>query len=290
MKKILLVDGNNNAWRAFHKYKGLRHGKNHVSMVFGLPSIINGLIKKFNPNKTIIVWDGSKSKHRLSIHPEYKAKRKLNPDFEDFCKQKDFVTELFFLMGIPQVKHEGMEADDYIYMLSRIYKKKGYHVTIISADKDFKQLISKNLDVWDGSKQILQTYKNLKSIFGYKANQVVDLLTLLGDDSDNIPGYRGMGEKRCADFFEKFGSIKNYLESNEEYRFINKDTLLELVKKNTLLIDLKFFYKTFLRGKVKPVYYKGKKNPKFNKEAFLKVCRKLKIKTFQQKSFLKNYE
>lgn len=288
MKKLLLVDGNNQAWRGFHKYKGLRHGKTHVSMVFGMPSIINGLIKKFTPTKSLIVWDGGKSKHRLEAHPTYKGKRKLNPDFEDFVKQKDFVTNLFYLLGIPQVKHPELEADDYIYMVARTYVKRGYEVIIVSADKDFKQLISDKISIWDGNTLLTKT--NLERISGYRAEQIVDYLSLLGDSSDNIPGYPGLGEKRCREFFNKYDSIKQFLESNEEYRFIDRNKLLEVVKKNTLLIDLRYFYQVFLKGKVKIRYINKDKSPSFQKDAFLKICRKLKIKTFQQKTFLKNYE
>jgi DNA polymerase-1 len=288
MNKILLIDGNNTAWRAYHKYKGLKHKKTHVSMIFGMPSIVNGLIKKFKPEHVIIVWDGGKSEHRMSAHPDYK-KRKPNPDFEDFSKQKDFTMDLFYLMGIPQVKNPKMEADDYIYMLSRKFKKT-HRVIIASGDKDFKTIVSKRVNLWDVGKNNLIGSKNIQKIEGYTVRQMLDFLILNGDKSDNIPGYRGMGEVRCKEFLTKFNSIQQFLDSKEEYRFIDRNTLLEVYKKNTLLIDLKYFYETFLKGKIKITYYKGERQPKFQKEAFLKVCRKLQIKTFQQKAFLKNYE
>lgn len=288
MRTLLLIDGNNQSWRAFHKYKGLRHGKHKVSLVFGMPSIINGLINKFKPSKTIITWDGNKSKHRLDILPDYKGKRKFRPDFDDWFKQKGIVQNLFYYLGIPQVHNENMEADDYIYMLSKMYRKQGYKIIIVSADKDFKQLINKEVSVYDG--KFLFTKKNLKEVFGYSANQIVDYLTLLGDTSDNIPGYRGIGEKKCKDFLGKYGSIQSFLQSSDEYNLINKETLLQLSIKNTNLIDLRYFYKTYLKGRINVTYLRGKREPKLNKRILFKFCRRLNIKTFIQPAFLKNYE
>ena len=290
MRTLLLIDGNNNAWRAFHKYKGLRNGKHKVSIIFGLPSILNGLINKFEPSRIIMVWDGSKSPHRLEVHPEYKGKRKFNPDYEEFNIQKSITQDFLHLMGIPQVVRPEVEADDYIYMLQKIYVRKGYKVIIVSSDKDFKQLVSENVSIWDGVKQKLINHKNIKEVTGFTARQSIDYLILDGDNSDNIKGYPGMGEKRLAEFFSKFRSIKQFLDSGEEFRFIKTEKLLEVVKTNTLLINLRYFYNTYLKGKIKVEYYKGNKKPTFQKEAFLKVCRKYKFNKFQQKPFLKNYE
>lgn len=287
---ILIIDGNNTAWKAFHKYKNLRHGKYPAAVIYGMPSIVNGIIKKFKPEKTFIVWDGSKSQHRLKICPQYKGNRGFNPDYIDFNKQKALVMRAFFYLGIAQVIHPELEADDYIYMLQRKYVREGHNVTIVSSDKDFKQLITSKVQIWDSTKDILLTNNNLKDVTGLTAKQHLDYLILDGDTSDNIKGYKGMGKVRLGVFFSKFKSIKQFLDSKEEYKHIDRKTLLDLLKINIPLIDLRYFYNTFLRGKVKILYYMNKKTPKFRKEKFINICKKYSIKTFQQETFLKNYE
>jgi DNA polymerase-1 len=281
---ILLIDGNNMMHRAYYKFGGLSsNSAGSSSMVFGVPYILKSLITKFKPIRVIAIFDGSRNKGRLKALPSYKEREKKEDfDYEVFDSQRNDLLILLEALGVGVVRINGQEADDIIYMFARKFKDK--RVTIVSADKDFHQLITPNLRVYSTGKDILLDEDNLVDHFNYNPKQVVDYLILDGDKSDKIPGLKGMGEKRIKDFINQYGSIKAYLNSNTPGK-VNRDTLKPIYKLNRYLIDLAYFYRKENRGLKLNYGVRGK----FNEPTITKVCRKYNIRVILQPDFLKTF-
>lgn len=288
--KILIIDGNNQLYRAHFSHSNMAYKGQSVSCIYGVPSIIGSIIKKLKPTKVFMTWDGKKSLRRLELLPTYKSKRKkIDPTFESIFKQKEVVIKMINRLGIAQVHDITMEADDYIYSIVRANQKKpNTEIVIASGDKDFHQLIRKNVTVWDDRKNLMITRKNCKSEFGYTPSQCVDYLCLLGDKSDEIPGYPGCGEKTAISLLESHGSIENYLK-NPDIKRILPNILKESYEVSRELIDLKYFYEKNIKGKVKINYLYGV-NPKYKESKFKFICKKYSLIMFQKSGFLKPFK
>ncbi len=294
--KILLIDAKNMAHRAFHAYRNLQNHGKPVSIVYGMPSMISSMLHQFRPDKCFIVWDGARSKHRLKLLPEYKAGRRTHTDEERAAFDKQIRTTMLLLhsLGLKQIIHPEQEADDMIYKLVRLYKKnKKNTIIIISNDKDFHQLITTNVRVYNPIKHLLLHNKNLKPQVGYHPHQVVDTLCLTGDDSDNISGLKSVGPGRASDFIDEFGSIESYLTEekwdDKRHKLFPLVELEELYLRNRKLIDLRHFYNTYLIG-TPLIYYKGVKAPVFNQKLLFKLCQKYSIKMFKTEQFIKQFK
>lgn len=240
--KVLLVDGNNLLHRVYHQYKSMRSEDGKLSsMVFGFPYVLNSQINLHRPNKVCVVFDGGRSKRRLEILPNYKNREKKDDfDYENFISQKETVMQLLKYLGIDVYTYPKEEADDVIGILARKYGRSS-QVVIVSADKDFNQLINKNVSVWNPHKKERITHLNCKKLTGYEPEQCVDYLSLLGDTSDKIPGYKGIGEKTAIKFLEYAGSIQNYLDDKTLKFRIDRQVLADLYIINKELIDIKYF-------------------------------------------------
>lgn len=248
MKTLVIIDGNNQLHRAYHKQKGLRSPDGRESgAIYGFSTILASYMKKYRPTACICIFDGGRSKHRLNILPDYKGGRVQNLDFdkESFYEQRDDILELLKALNIYTIHKRGEEADDYMYLISKKYNKQFENIIIISNDKDFHQLISNRVSIFSPKDNRLLTKFNYESTKGYKPRQVVDYLILDGDKSDNIPGYKGFGEKTIMKFLDKHKSIKDYLSSDEQFGKLDKDVLTELYWRNKALIDIRFFIKKF---------------------------------------------
>jgi 5'-3' exonuclease len=114
-------------------------------------------------------------------------------------------------------------------------------------------------------------------------------MTIMGDDSDNIDGYRGMGKVKTQKFFEKYESIENFLESPDTHPTMDKEVLRKLVHRNELLMNLKGYYNRY--GKeLKVLFYKGIKDPKVDKERFLKICRQFGMNKMMSSGFINQFK
>lgn len=290
--KVLIIDGNNLQHRAMHAYKGLTNNVKPVAIIYGMLQITSHLIKQFKPEKVYVCWDTAKHKERLKLYPEYKAKRKAKrillseEEIEAMNTQRKKVMELYNALNVYQIIGPGMEADDWIYILSRKYKK--HQVTIVSSDKDFHQLLSSKLKIWNPMKQLLIGKHNVKAHYGYAHTECVDYLSLVGDEGDGIKGYHGMGEESTKKFLAEHGSIRNFLDNEElVFKKLDRAKLKEVYKRNRLLIGLKAFYLKHLRG-MKPVYYN--REPSYNKKVLFKIFDEYNIQALRKPEFLKTFK
>jgi DNA polymerase I len=285
----LIIDGNNLLFRCYYKFTGMV-SKSGIpsSMVFGYPYTLRSLLNRFTPHVVYNVFDGGKDLLRKEILPDYKLRdQKLGFDIEDFKLQKDVIMELCYNMGMHVIQQRHKEADDFIYMLVRKLDKT-HKVIIVSSDKDFNQLVTSNITCFNPHQGIEITHKNMRHRFGYEPQECVDYLILDGDSSDNIPGYKGMGEKTIRLFLDSHSSIKNYLTNKFQFRKLDNALVESIYKRNRFLIDLAYFYRKNHR-KLKLPYLYGKE-PKFNKMFLHTVCDKYDINTFLKSDFQKPFK
>lgn len=292
-KPILIIDGNNMAHRAFHAHSFLSHKGKSVAMMFGIPYILKGLITKYNPKKIFFVWDGKKNPARLAVCPDYKntksrmaqKQQEGASSLEEFIRQKKATQAILRSLGIPQVWNIDMEADDYIYMLVNKFLGKGKTI-IVSTDKDFHQLVTGDVVQHSEKYEQLITELNFEQLVGVNQSDFIDHLILVGDKSDNIPGYPGIGEVRSKKFLTEYGTILDFLEGAEVVKGVDRKVLQEVYDRNKIMIDLEYFHERFLRGKMEVTYYKDQPKPKVNIEKFLKLCIKYNLRTFAKSTFI----
>lgn len=243
---ILIVDGNNNLYRAYYKFGQMSNLDGLASgCVYGFLTITRGLLHKFNPDKVYIVFDGGRDPARMELHPGYKVREKrIDFDPDSFFSQRDDIERIMKALGIKTIRERYFEADDLIYALCK--KHKGEEIVIASRDKDFNQLISPKVRVWDGHNQVLLKKSTLYGRLGYTPKECVDYLVLDGDKSDRIPGAPGFGPATIRKFLDEFGSIKRFLRKGGDFGKKGEGVTWELYNRNRALIDLRHHYRKHL--------------------------------------------
>lgn len=210
MTSLYLIDGHNVLYRTFYALPRLSApdgAPTHV--VLGTARILIKILREEKPAAIAAVFDTPEPTERHRIFAEYKANRLKVP--EDLAVQVPVVKEVIDALGIPRVEVPGVEADDIIGTLSRMAEEQGVSVVIISSDKDLYQLVSDRVVVRDGLKERPVGEREVRETFGVEPRQVVDLLALAGDPSDNVPGVPGIGEKTAAELLREFGTLDNLL-------------------------------------------------------------------------------
>lgn len=292
MKKQLIIDGNNLLHRAYHKFKNMKskEGQN-TSILFGFPFILKSLIDLNKPSGVLVVFDGGRSKIREEVLPDYK-KREKKPDFDydDFTFQKEELKKLLTHLCIPHTEIPGNEADDIIWYYARNFKRKGEHSFIVSTDKDFNQILSKNVSIWHPWKNKRITHKNVELIYGYTPEQCVDYLILDGDKSDHIPGYPGVGPKTALKFINNYGSIKEYLytEGVKEDKKIKKKELEKLFLQNRIVIDLRLYLRRYMDKSIIKIHHPAK--AEINVPEIRYYESKYNITSFNNKRFITAFQ
>ncbi len=209
MNKLLLIDGNSIANRAFYALPFLSNQEGKPSgAVFGFANIIIKLLQEEKPSHVVVAFDHARKTFRNEMYSEYKMQRKPTP--EELISQFPVIKEMLQTMGILCVEQEGIEADDIIGTISKQFDGEKY---ILSGDRDLFQLIDKDTTILFTKKGVSELDRvdetRLHEIFGIKPHQITDLKGLMGDTSDNIPGVKGVGEKTAISLLENFETIEN---------------------------------------------------------------------------------
>jgi DNA polymerase-1 len=197
-----------------------------TSAVYGFIRSIYKLIKDFEPKHLIAVFDGpDNKKSRQTVYADYKMHRKGAP--EDLFPQFEWAYAFCTLAGIPTLCVEGVEADDTIATIAKWAEKKEADVFICSSDKDLMQLVDKKIFVLQTFKDnLLVDAKKVEELFGVKPEQMLDLLAIMGDASDNIPGLAGFGPKTAAALLQEFESLDYLLAHPEKVKGKKKQETL----------------------------------------------------------------
>lgn len=212
IEHVILVDGYGFVFRAYHSLPPLTRGDGTpVGAVLGFTNMLFKLMQEYNNEQIIVVFDAGSKTFRNDIYDHYKANRPPAP--EDLIPQFPLVRQAAEAMNIKAIDKEGYEADDIIATYADRAKQEGKKVTIVSSDKDLMQLIddSDNIAMYDAMKSKVIQAKQVEEKFGVQPNKVLDVLSLMGDSSDNVPGVPGIGPKTASQLVNEYGSLESIL-------------------------------------------------------------------------------
>ena len=216
---LTLIDGNSILFRAYYGVHSrlTRSDGTPTGAVYGFFNMVLPLLASAKGNDAFVcVFDASRTSFRQDIYPAYKANRQETP--EDLISQSYLVREGVAAMGIPVLCIPGVEADDVIATLAH-NNCKGHDATrIITSDKDLMQLVSDCIFLYDGMKDREIREPQVLEKFGVKPKQVIDIQSLMGDSSDNVPGVPGIGPKKASELINQFGSLDNLYDNLEEVK------------------------------------------------------------------------
>ena len=216
-KELYLIDGSSYIYRAYHAIRGLSNSRGMpTNAIFGFTKMLLKLLTEKEPEHIAVVFDAKGPTFRHSIYPEYKANRPPMPD--DMSVQIPFIKSIIEHFNIPSLEKALYEADDIIGTLARIYSEQGFNVVMVTGDKDFKQLITPRVFMWDTMKDTVTDYKMIKETYGFEPVRFIDVMALSGDRSDNIPGIPGVGEKTAVKLIKQFTSLENLYEHLDEIK------------------------------------------------------------------------
>ncbi|MGA1861954.1 DNA polymerase [Deferribacter thermophilus] len=231
---IFVIDGHSVCYRIFYKTPLLTNSKGEpTSILHSFINLILTLKEKHKPEKIYVVFDSKGETERHRVHKDYKAHREKTP--EALIPQVENLKRILPYIGVYVVYQEATEADDLIYTLICNHDKDTIY--LITKDKDLHQLVNDKVFIYDYQDDELIDRDKVKKVFGVYPEQICDLLALSGDQSDNIPGIKGIGQKTAAKLINDFGSFDNI--------FANIDKI---------------------SGKLKEKLIEGKKNAYFSKE------------------------
>lgn len=211
---LLLIDGSHAVFRAYFAIREL-HAPDGTPThaVFGFLGLLERMLRTWQPTAVAVCMDASERSFRQQVDPRYKANRPPPP--EDLLMQWAIITELVGLLGLSLLEDDDLEADDLIATLAVRGRAAGYDVLIASSDKDLMQLVRPAdaaaglgaVEQLDDVKGVVFDRDGVIRKWGVPPEQVADLLALMGDKVDNIPGVRGIGQKGAARLLDVFGSL-----------------------------------------------------------------------------------
>ncbi|MDP2943482.1 MAG: DNA polymerase I, partial [Candidatus Omnitrophota bacterium] len=203
--------GNSFCYRAFYAIRNLSTSKGQpTNAVYGFISMINKIIKEEKPESLAIAFDLKGPTFRHKKFEDYKIHRKPMPD--ELIEQMPIIKEVVKGYNIPLFEMQGYEADDVLATLAKKAEKKEYEVYIATGDKDMLQLVNSCIKVYNVHKDgLIYDKEKVKERYGVGPDKIVDLIALMGDSSDNIPGVAGIGEVTARQLLEKFGSLDKVL-------------------------------------------------------------------------------
>jgi DNA polymerase-1 len=227
-KKLFLIDGNSLLYRSYYAIQRLSTSQGFpTNAIYGFISSLRKLIEQEKPHYLGIVFDTGKPTIRHQLFKAYKAHRKPMP--EDLIPQVPVLKKVIRAMNIPVFEYENYEADDVLGSLAQKAGEKRIPAVLVSTDKDLLQLVDENTTVYNPAKEFYLDEAKVQEVFGVAPSQVIDVLSLWGDPSDNVPGVPGIGEKTSKQLIHQFGSLENLLHRLSE---IKNPRLREKIEQN----------------------------------------------------------
>lgn len=208
--RLVLVDGSASIYRAFHALPPLSNSAGQPThAVLGFTTMLLKLLREEAPKALAIVFDGPGRTTRHSVFPAYKANRPAMPDA--LAAQIPLVHRVVDAMRVPRLMVPGEEADDILGTVAVRASSEAYEVRVVTSDKDLLQLVGDRIVVRDPLSARTIGPVEVEGRYGIAPRQIPDLLALMGDTSDNIPGIQGVGEKTARDLLRRFGSLEAVL-------------------------------------------------------------------------------
>lgn len=210
-KRLFIIDGAGYYYRAYYGVKGNLSAPDGTptNAVYGFATMFRKIMREEKPSHAVIALDSKERTFRHNLYAEYKANRQKMP--EDLQAQIPLIERLIEANNIPALKMPGYEADDLIARAALYGRDHGCDVTIVSGDKDFMQMVGGKITMFDPMRGKKVDVEAVKEKFGVGPERVADVLALMGDASDNIPGVPGVGEKTAQALIREYGSLENLL-------------------------------------------------------------------------------
>lgn len=282
-KKLFLLDAYALIFRAYYAFitNPIKNSRGfNTSTIFGFINTLDEVLRKENPSHIAVVFDPAGPTFRNELYPEYKANREETP--EDIKASLPWVKKITEAYNIPVVESPGYEADDVIGTLAKKAEQEGYTIFLMTPDKDFAQLVSDNIFMYkpkrSGNEAEILGVEEVKERFGVDDPlQVIDILALWGDSSDNVPGIPGIGEKTSKKLISQYKSLETILENIDEFKGKQKENISnsrDQAKVSKQLVTIKLDA---------PVEFEQEKYRKkdFNKEKLAALFDELEFKTLK---------
>jgi DNA polymerase-1 len=238
--RVLLFDGHSHIYRAYYAIRDLTTPDGRpINAVFGFWKALLRAFRDYPSLYAGVVLDAGGVTFRHDLYGEYKATRKPMP--EDLASQIPLITDLLGLLGIPVLCLEGVEADDVLATLAKRSANEGLRCLISTSDKDMAQVVNEAVGLLrpagrgaEFEPEVMDSEGVLRR-YGVPPTQIVDLLSLVGDASDNVPGVPGVGEKTAIELLRQFPSVESILQSLDEVR---NTRIREKIRENTDVVRL----------------------------------------------------
>ena len=216
-KRLYLIDGYSNIFRAFYAIRNLSNSKGlPTNAVYGFVQMLRKLLRDEEPEYIGIAYDVGSDTFRKEEFADYKANRKPMPD--DLSVQMPYVRRVIDALRIPIYEQRGFEADDVLGTLARKAVAEGFHVVLVSTDKDLMQLVDEHVSLLHAFREKTYDPEAVAEDFGVPPSQVIDVLALMGDTSDNVPGVPGIGEKGAKTLIREYGDMESLLDAAKDLK------------------------------------------------------------------------
>lgn len=217
MPTLYLIDGNSYIYRAFYAIKGLSTSSGFpTNAIFGFTNMLLKILREKNPDYFAVVFDSPVPSERHKTYEAYKAHRPGMP--HELRSQIHPIKEIIAAFKIPYIEVEGYEADDVLATIAKRGEKEGMDIYIITADKDINQVLSSRTKTYDTMREKITEEKDIIERFGIEPSRFPEVMALMGDTSDNIPGVPGIGEKTAVELLKEFGSLDNLIKNHHKIK------------------------------------------------------------------------
>lgn len=239
---LVLVDGSSYLYRAYYAPPHLTNSKGEATgAVYGVVNMLRSLLTRYQPSHIAVVFDAKGKTFRNDMYSEYKAQRPPMPD--DLRSQIEPLHRIIRALGLPLISISGVEADDVIGTIARQASLENRAVLISTGDKDMAQLVDENVTLINTMTDTIMGPEEVTSKFGVGPDRIIDLLALMGDKADNIPGLPGVGEKTALAMLTGAGSVSNLLAEPEkvaELGFRGSKTMAAKIIENADMLKLSY--------------------------------------------------
>ena len=278
----MVIDGSSLLYRAFFALPPLQNALGvPTNAVYGFLTMLTKLYEEINPDYIAVAFDKGKQTFRMDIYEDYKGTRQSAPD--ELRPQFSLIREVLESLGIIVIEEEGFEGDDIIGSLSKKWGCSDLQVHIITGDRDNLQLVDEYTSVFLTKKGITDmlhvTMENMEELYGYGPQMVIEMKSLMGDSSDNIPGVPGVGEKTALKLLTQYGTLEGVYEHIEEQKgklkerlVDNKDLAFISHQLATIKTDMDMPYEL---EQFVPVVHRSEVTPLFEKLGFHAVTPRL---------------
>jgi DNA polymerase I len=234
-KRLFLIDGNSFCYRAFYAIRSLSNSKGQpTNAVYGFNSMLGKIIKDEKPDMLAVAFDLKGPTFRHKKFDEYKIHRKPMPD--DLVSQMSYIKQLVQAHNIPIYEMQGYEADDVLATLAKKAEDRDIETFIVTGDKDALQLVDSHIKVYSTHKEgLIYDAHKVKEIYGVEPDKVTDIMALMGDATDNIPGVKGIGEKSAIELMGEFGSLEGLYKNIDKVKSAAKKKILTEGKESAYL-------------------------------------------------------